>query len=473
MSRRPTRDAAAPDDPEPAVEVGEVPDDDDLIRLTAKEAMHFFLDDDVFNDGLIADSARPGSPCSVAAVGFSLAVDVAACDLGLMTRDAARDRTLRTVRRLIAIPHGDDPEAGGMRGYFYHFLDLAGTRTWECEISSIDTALLMAGLLVAAGYFDDEEGDAEREIRETATRLYEAVEWPWLLRDDKRLSHGWRPEAVNRRRKHHDRDGFITATWDGYNEGLLLQILALGSPTSPIGRENYDAWCAGYDFREVHGQRYFHCPPLFVHQFPQGFVDFRGLRDGPCRARDLDYFENSRRATLAQVAYAAENPKGFAGYGRHLWGLSASNGPGNLQKKQLQRDGKVYKFKSYAERGVPPPHGETDDGTLAPWAAAAALPYLPDESIAAIRAHRAVALRREGWSGFLGSYNLTYVSKTCPHGWYDEYDLAIEQGPIVIAAANHLKGTIWNVVRRSGPIRRGLERAGFSGGWLETEGATT
>ena len=449
-------------------EIGEVPDDGDLVRLTAKEALHFFHDkDEVFNDGLVADSAQPGSPCSIAAVGFSLAVDAAAASLGLIGRDLARARTLRSVRRIARIPHGSMSDAGGVRGFFYHFLDQQGVRTWESEASTIDTALLTAGLLVAAGFFD-QESDAENEIRTTATTIYEDVQWPWMIYKDGRLSQGWRPEAINRRRKGHDRDGFLTSTWGGYNEALLLQILALGSPTYPIGRENYDAWCAEYQFRKVYGQEYFHCPPLFVYQFPHSFIDFRGIRDEPCRRHDLDYFENSRRATLAQIQYAAENPHGCVGYGRHTWGLSASNGPGLMQKKQLRRDGRTFKFKAYAERGLPPPEEEPDDGTLAPWAAAAAVAYLPQEAIAAIRAHRAVALCREDWSGFMGSYNLTYVSEKCPHGWYDEYDLAIEQGPIVMAAANHLGDAIWSILRRSGPVVAGLRRAGFRGGWLES-----
>ena len=454
-----------PDPPLEPFEIGEVPDDADLIRLTAREALHFFQNEDVFDGGLVADSARPGSPCSVAAVGFSLAVDAAAASLGLLSRDEARDRTLRTVRAVAAIPHDRADAAGGVRGYFYHFL-AEGRRTWECELSSIDTALLMAGLLCAAGFFDDETAD-EHEIRTTATKLYENVQWPWMLRGDGRLSHGWRPEAVNRRRKGHDRDGFLTATWDGYNEGLLLQILALGSPTYPIRYENYQAWCAGYKYQEVYGQHYFHCPPLFVHQFPQSFIDFREVRDGPGREYGLDYFENSRRATLAQIAYATANPHECDGYGPQTWGISASNGPGLMQSKQIQRDGRVFKFKGYTERGVPPPATEYDDGTLAPWAAAASLPYLPEAALAGVRAHRAVALCREEWSGFMGSYNLTYVSDKCPHGWYDEYDLAIEQGPIVMAAANHVGDAIWDVMRRSEPVRTGLGRAGFRGGWLE------
>ena len=450
------------DDASLPLEIGEVPDDESLIRLTAQEALHLFRNESVFNNGFVSDSAREGSPCSVAAVGFALATYVAAEHVGLMGRDESRARCLACVRAMASVPEGDGPLDGRFRGFYYHFLDLEGRRTWQCELSSIDTALLMAGLLVAAGHFDHESAD-ENEIRATARRLYEEVQWPWMLNKQGLLSHGWRPEAVNATRKDHGRDGFITHAWQGYNEGLILLLLALGSPTYPIPAECYDAWLTGYAFTSVYGQEYFHCPPLFVYQFPQGFIDFRGMRDRPCRDHDVDYFEVARRATLAQIAYAEHNPHGHEGYGPLTWGLSASNGPGSRRGQVVQET----TFFGYVERGLPPPGGVIDDGTLAPWAVAASLPYLPDETLAGIRAHRDVALCREDWAGFMGSYNLTYVSDTCPHGWYDENDLAIEQGPIVIAAANHTHGSIWEIMRRCDPIRRGLERAGFEGGWLE------
>lgn len=448
------------------VEIGEIPDDRDLLLLTAGEALDFFEEKAHRPGGLTLDSARPDSPCSIAAIGFDLTASIAAVSLGLMTRDEVRYRALEMVATLESLAMSGDADASGYRGFFYHFLGRNGRRTWTCELSSIDTALLMAGLLCAASYFDEESED-EHRIRTGAMALYERVDWQWMLREGGRLSHGWRPEARHRRRAGHERDGFLTCTWQGYNEGLLLQILALGSPTHPIGAEAYDAWCATQRLTEAWGQEYLHAAALFTHQFPQAWIDFRGLRDGWGREHGLDYFENSRRATLAQIEYARRNPRGFEGYSALTWGISASNGPGSEQKKRIQRDGRKLKFFGYHERGVSPPDGVPDDGTLAPWAAAAAVPLLPQECIAGMRAHREVMLCRPDWSGFVGSYNLAYVSEVCPQGWMDEHDLAIEQGPIVMMIANHLNGAIWELMRRSEPIRRGLRRAGFRGGWLD------
>ena len=449
----------------------EVPDDDALIRLTAREALGYFLPADVHNGGLVRDSARPGSPCSVGSAGFAVAAYVAAESLGLMGRDESRGRCLEVARTFAALPQGPGPDDAGHRGYFYHFLDAdgprRGRRAWRCELSSIDTALLVAGLLVAAGHFDRDD-EAEAEVRRLCTFIYERVDWPWLLRDSGRLGHGWRPEAARRPRRGHGRDGFILHEWDGYNEALLLYVLALGSPTRPVPPESYDAWAATYprDWRAVYGVEHLHCPPLFAHQFPPAFLDLRGVADGFLRDRGTDYFENGRRATLAQIEYARQNPAGFEGYTAVTWGLSASNGPGLLHASQIRRDGRRLRFLGYNERGLPPPAGVPDDGTLAPWAAAASLPFLPEATLDAVRAHRDVVLCRPGWSGFMGSYNLTYQDDDCPHGWADEHDLGIEQGPIVMMAANHLNDAVWSATRRLACVRDGLRRAGMRGGWL-------
>jgi hypothetical protein len=282
------------------------------------------------------------------------------------------------------------------------------------------------------------------------------------------LTHGWRPEPIGRGSKHHDRDGFIVHEWDGYSEGLLLYLLAAGSRTHPIPPESYAAWCQTYkrDWTTVQGIEHLHCPPLFTHQFPHSFIDLRGIADNFLRDRGIDYFENARRATLAQISYAKENPKGHPGYGPVTWGISASNGPGLHHKKQLTRGGRRLRFHGYVERGLGPPHGVVDDATLAPWAAAASMPFLPDECISAIRGHRDVVICRPGWHGFMGSYNLAYLDEDCPHGWADEHDLAIEQAPILMMAANHLTDGVWKTTRNVRDVVVGLRACGLSGGWL-------
>ncbi len=216
----------------------------------------------------------------------------------------------------------------------------------------------------------------------------------------------------------------------------------------------------------MEGIEHLHCPPLFTHQFPHAFLDFRGVSDAFMRGRGIDYFENARRATLAHIAYAERNPAGHPGYSKNTWGLSASNGPGIDHKRLLTRGGRKIRFYGYVERGLGPPDGVADDGTLAPWAVAASLPFLPDEVVAGMEAHRGVMLCRPDWHGFMGSYNLAYIEPTCPYGWVDEFDLAIEQAPIVMMAANHLCDGVWQVTRGMPELRDGLLRCGMSGGWL-------
>ena len=459
-------------------EVGELPDVEALLRLTAREALGYFINDiagpdrvpDTHANGLVLDAARPGSPCSIAAAGFAATTYAAAHSLGLLDRRLAARRTRDIVDAFSAIKQAKS--GAGVHGYYYHFLETSekqrGKRAWRCELSSIDTALLVAGLLVAAAYFDEEAED-EAAIRDGATAIYERVEWPFLLRPNGAIGHGWYPPRKGFTRSNCTEDGYIRWDWRGYNEGLLLYLLALGSPTHPVPAESYDAWCSTYaeSWRELYGIEYLHSPPLFVHQFPQAFIDFRGIRDAFNRERDFDYFEQARRATMIQIEYAKQNPRDHNGYSKLTWGISASNGPGNLHRKQLDRDGKRRHYFAYRERGVAPPESVIDDGTLAPWAAAASLPFAPDEVVAGIKAHRDVMLCRADWTGFMGSYNLNYVSDSCPHGWVDEHDLAIEQAPIVIMIANHLNGAIWSATQKSPAFVRGLQRAGFTGGWLD------
>ena len=254
-------------------------------------------------------------------------------------------------------------------GFYYHFLDrTTGRRAWKSELSSIDTTLLIAGALTAARYFDADDPD-EARIRATADLLYRRIEWDWM-RDgcSDVLSQGWKPES-----------GFLRCGWAGYTEATLLYLLALGSPTHPILPEVYLASTHEYRYRRIYGQEYLYAGPLFIHQMPHCYVDFRGVRDDYMRAHDSDYFENSRRATLVQREYATRNPRGFAGYGPNAWGITASDGPGPAQRRI---EGRERTFYNYRARGVP--YG-ADDGSLSPWVAITSLPFTPDIVLQAIR----------------------------------------------------------------------------------------
>lgn len=420
-------------------------------------------------NGLTPDRWPTKSFCSVAAVGFALTCWPVGVERGWMDRDEARERTLNTLRFFAALPQGPEASgAAGYKGFFYHFLDMeTGLRFAQNELSTVDTALLIAGMLFAARYFDGRHPD-EAEIREKAQFLYERVEWPWAVVRPNRISMGWHPET-----------GFIPADWFVYNEGMLILLLAMGSPTHPLDAGVWHEWAYGYDksWTERWGSWHLEFAPIFGHQYSHMFVDFRDIQDawmrGQSSLRDerLDYFENSRRAVYAQQKYAHDNPGRWAGYSSEVWGLTACDGPGDF--KQMI-DGEEREFFSYSARGP----GDRDDGTLAPTAAAGSIAFAPEivvPCVKAIKARYGSALYTR-W-GFLDSFNPTLTVRDGPlqHGrivdgigWVDGDYLGIDQGPIVIMTENHRSDFVWRHMRGEPNIRRGLEVAGFTGGYLST-----
>jgi hypothetical protein len=332
-----------------------------------------------------------------------------------------------------------DAESSGTRGFYFHFLDPAnGARAGKCEVSTMDSALLFAGALTASAYFTS-GGATETEVRALGEELYLRADWRWASPRQPVVSHGWTPEH-----------GFLPYDWRGYNEALLLYILALGSPTYPVAAAAYDHWLASYKWKSIYGHQFVYGGPLFVHQIAHSWIDFRGIQDRYVRERGIDYFENSRRATFVQREYAVRNPRRFAGYGANCWGVSASTGPAS---------GGRY---GYRARGVP---FGPDDGTIAPFTTAASLPFAPDIVIPAL-AH-AVERVRAADHGSVPCFNMTHSSVFEPGGWRAAHNFAIDEGPVVLMLENFRSGLIWKLLRGSPHIRRGLERAGFSGGWLE------
>ena len=232
-------------------------------------------------------------------------------------REFAAKIARKRLRYLVECPQGPEPDASGYKGFFYHFLDIeTGRRVWQCELSTIDSAFLFAGALTVATYFDRDTAD-EAEIRHLATTLYERADWNWACAGGLSLTHGWRPES-----------GFIPHRWQGYDEGLLLYILGLGSPTHPLHPQSYAAYTATYEWKKIYGRELLYSGPLFTHQLSHMWVDFRGIRDDFMRQHDSDYFQNSRQATFVQQEYAIRNPMEFAGYGQYCWGFTACDGPG-------------------------------------------------------------------------------------------------------------------------------------------------
>jgi hypothetical protein len=423
---------------------------DDLQR----QSFGYFLHEANEENGLILDKTAQDWPASIAAVGMALTAYPVGVRRGLLPHERALARTLTTLRFLAACPQDDSPDASGYRGFFYHFLDMkTGRRAWKCELSTIDTALLIAGALAAAAFFDG-KSPQEAEVRDLARTLYERVEWDWLLGDKGTICHGWKPGS-----------GRLRWHWEGYDEALILYILALGSPTHPIPESSYEAWCATYQWRTVEGLDYLHAGPLFIHQMSHIWIDFRGIQDAPMRAHGSDYFDNSRLGTRAQQRYAMRNPRRHAMYGEFCWGITASDGPGTSR----WRPGSRATFFDYVARGIP---DGPDDGTLAPWAVVASLPFAPGIVLPAIAYYRHVQLHAANPYGFKASFNASYPGdRHHAVGWVSPYHFGINEGPTVLMIENHRSGLVWKLMRRCAAIERGLRRAGFTGGWLDGEGS--
>jgi hypothetical protein len=413
-------------------------------------AFQYFVKEVNPDNGLVADSTRGGAPSSIAAVGLGLTAYVVGVERGFVTREEGVGRTLATLRFFQGSPQGRQPDATGYQGFYYHFLDMqSGLRFPRSELSTVDTALLLAGALAAAEYYDG-EADGEREIRELARSLYERADWRWALNGGRAVAHGWTPER-----------GFLRHRWHGYNEALLLYVLGLGSPTHPLPEESYPAWTSTYKWKKLYGYEFLYAGPLFIHQLSHIWVDFRGIQDEYMRSRGLDYFENSRRATHVQQRYAIRNPKGFEGYGECLWGITASEGPGPARRKV---NGRERRFFGYRARSIP--YGP-DDGTLAPWAVTASLPFAPEIVLPTLRHIDSTYPEMTNSYGLKCSFNPTFPERrTGKAGWISHVYFGLDQGPVVSMIENHRSGLIWRLMRDCPYIVTGLRRAGFTGGWL-------
>lgn len=417
-------------------------------------------------NGLVPDRWPSPSFSSIAAVGFALPAYAIGAERGWCSRSDARDLTLTTLRFFWNARQGPEPSGTtGYKGFFYHFLDMEnGLRFRDVELSTVDTTILLMGALFAGQYFDRDE-EAEREIRKLGTALYERADWNFFRTDGREpVSMGWHPGG-----------GLIPANWVGFNEGMFVNILALGSPTHPGPADLWQQWTANYPrfWRGEGPTRRIAFAPLFGHQYSHIFIDFRGIRDAVMSEAGFDYFENSRRETYANRAYCAANPMGWRGYSNSVWGLTACDGPGDFQ---LVYNGQKRAFHGYAARGpVGEPDG-LDDGTIAPTAALGSLPFAPEIVIPCADAlrHQPGLLDRYGFKdSFNPSFTYSETKVTTGSvdpktGWVAKDYLGIDQGPILLQAANYRDDFVWRYMRQVPAIRRGLERAGFTGGWLSS-----
>lgn len=422
-----------------------------MLHHLQRETFAYFLHEANPENGLIRDKTKKDWPASIAATGLALAAYPIGVKRRLMTRAAAVKRTLATLRFLYNSAQGPEPDATGYRGFYYHFLDIrTGKRAWKCELSTVDSAFLLAGTLAAAAFFDCATPQ-EQEIRKLADSLYRRADWRWAQNRGLTVTHGWKPET-----------GFLKYRWRGYDEALLLYVLGLGSPTHPLPPRSYSAWTSTYRWKTIYGHKFLYAGPLFIHQLSHLWLNFRGIQDKPMRRKGIDYFENSRRAALVQQAYAIQNPQQFEHYSEHCWGITASDGPGPTvcRVKGVDR-----KFFGYLARGVP---FGPDDGTIAPWAVVASLPFAPEIVLPTIRHFDTLRLRQRNPYGFKATFNPTYPHKgNRPDGWVSPWHYGLNQGPIVIMIENYKTGFLWRLMQSCPYIVTGLRRAGFRNGWLK------
>ncbi len=424
-----------------------------MLEDLERQAVGYFLRAANPVNGLISDSSREGAPCSIAATGLGLAAYVVGAERGYITRREAAARTLAVLRFFRDSPQSEDPDATGYRGFYYHFLDMhTGRRVWQSELSTIDTALLIAGVLTSGMYFSG-AADDEPEIRNLAAFLSERIDWPWATADGSVVRMGWKPEA-----------GFQSYHWEGYSEAMLLYILGLGSPTRPLPATSYDAWTGTYQWENLYDIEFLFAAPLFMHQLSHLWIDFRDIQDPFMREKRSDYFENSRRATAVQQQYAMRNPLRFKGYGENSWGVTAGLGPG-FSARRLE-GGIERQFYGYVARGVPV---GPDDGTLAPWAVAASLPFAPESVLEALRHFREAYPETLSTEGLLTSFNPSFdVDDRANRGWLSPEHHGIDQGPVALMIENFRSGLLWRLMRECPVIVTGLRRAGFGGGWLKS-----
>ena len=439
-----------------------------LADTVAERTFRWFWETTDSTTGLAHDRWPQRDFSSVASIGFALTAYPIGAQRGWITREQAARRTLVTLQYLWALPQGSSTTGvGGYKGFFYHFLRYEnGHRYNKVELSTIDTALLLGGTLFAQSYYTRND-PTEAAIRVVADSIYRRVDWQWAVARAPKVSMGWHPES-----------GFIPADWKGYNEAMIIYLLALGSPTHPLPRETWASWSSTNNWINYRGQEHTNFSPLFGHQYSHVWFDFRGIQDDYMRGKGIDWFENSRRATISQREYGIANPKGFVGYGASVWGWTASDG---ALDTLITFRGKPWQLHTYWARGVSGHDDadgtERDDGTIAPTASIGSMPFAPQLAFPAMVTMREQYPATFGQYGFRDSFNPSLTNTAmrvqmgttdATHGWVARDHLGIDQGPIVAMLENYRSELVWKTMRTNPYIVRGLRQAGFRGGWLDS-----
>jgi hypothetical protein len=372
----------------------------------------FFWEQANPDTGLIKDRCNvrnndKGIVASIASMGFGLTAICIADRRGYISHAEARARVLQTLSFL-------SRKLPTHRGFYYHFANMnTGERVWDSEVSSVDTSILLCGVLTCGQYFED------KDIRELAESIFNRVDWTWLSEDTSLISHGWTPEV-----------GFISSRWDLYSEMMMIYLLGMGSATFPLPKESWTAWKR--TVFEYDGLRYIGSfAPLFVHQYSQAWFDFRNKRD-----KYADYFQNSVIATDAHRRFCLDLNVQFSDYSNALWGITASDSA-----------------QGYVAWGGPPAMGPID-GTIVPSATGGSLPFQPSETMRVLRTihdHYPKAWCRYG---FVEAFNpLT--------DWYDTDVIGIDTGITMLMAENLRTGFVWETFMKSPDAQRGMDLAEF------------
>jgi len=420
-------------------------DNEAMLDSIQHKTLLFFLNEHHPDWGIVKDRAAEWAPASIASTGFGIPSFAVGVERNWMTREQAAQITLNILDFLAGSVQSADTSAAGYKGFYYHFLRLnTGTRAWRCELSTVDTGLLMMGIIFARNYYNL-DNDIENRIRSQAAFILDRIDWNFMVMPDtgkyaNTISMAWTPDH-----------GLHNMGWSGYNEALFLYILAAGSGMEDA-EASYNSWLSTYKWQTPYeGLSHAAFPPLFGHQFSQSFIDFRGIADGYMKEKGIDYFENSRRATYVQRQYAQDNPHGWVGYDSLCWGVTASDGPGD----KYNFDDK--KFLGYAGRGTSgPDYNYFDDGTIAPYGPLSSLPFAPEIVLPTIKSiNERYGEKIWGRYGYYDSFNPTAQ-------WVDNDFVGIDQGPMMIMIENFRTGLVWNFVMKDPIIQKGLNRLGFT-----------
>ncbi|HEY3620661.1 MAG TPA: glucoamylase family protein [Candidatus Sulfotelmatobacter sp.] len=387
-------------------------EEDQFLNELEHASFLFFWEQGSPNTGMVKDRCNvqnniQGGAASIAATGFGLTALCIGEQRGFVSRTAALERVFATLRFLWK-------KLPNHRGFFYHFANPeTGERMFDSEVSSVDTAILLCGILTCREHF------RHPAVAQLVNLIFSRVDWTWLSEDTSLLTHGWTPEV-----------GFLPSRWDYYSELMMINLLGMGSSAHPLQPETWNAW-KRLTF-EYDGLRYIGSfAPLFVHQFSQAWFDFRGRRD-----KFADYFQNSVTATEVHRRFCIELGKQFPDYSEDLWGITASDSQNG-----------------YVAWGGPPAMGPID-GSVVPSAAGGSLPFLPRETMRVLKTIR--TRYPSAWTkyGFVDAFNPL-------KNWYDSDVIGIDTGIIMLMAENLRSRFVWDTFMKTAEAQRGMERAGF------------